>query len=86
VQLKRRTVYDVESELRTMQPSVLIMLGDEDEPCLGPGLFMKRLIPNAGLVIFPKSGDAINLEEPAWFNEFMLDFLTAVEQGQWPSR
>jgi pimeloyl-ACP methyl ester carboxylesterase len=86
VQLKRRTVYDVESELRTMKPPVLIMVGDEDEPCLGPGLFMKRLIPNAGLVIFPKSGHAINLEEPAWFNAFMLDFLTAVEQGKWLAR
>ena len=86
VQLKRRTVYDVEDALRSMQPPVLIMVGDEDEPCLGPGLFMKRLIPNAGLVIFPKSGHAINLEEPAWFNEFMLDFLTAVEQGKWLAR
>jgi len=47
---------------------------------------MKRLIPNAGLVIFPKSGHAINLEEPAWFNAFMLDFLTAVEQGKWLPR
>lgn len=86
VQLKRRTVYDVEAELRSMQPPVLIMTGDEDEPCLGPALFMKRRIPNAGLVVLPKSGHAINLEEPAAFNQAVLDFLTAVEQGKWLSR
>ena len=86
VQLKRRTVYQVENELRTMQPPVLIMVGDEDEPCLNPALFMKRRIPNAGLVIFPKSGHAINLEEPDLFNRAVLDFLTAVEQGRWLPR
>jgi hypothetical protein len=44
---------------------------------------MKRRIPNAGLVMLPKSGHAVNLEEPAAFNQAVLDFLTAVEQGQW---
>jgi len=83
VQLKRRTIYEVERELQTIQPPILIMVGDEDEPCILPALFMKRLIPNAGLVIFPKSGHAINLEEPTLFNQFVLDFLTAVEQGRW---
>jgi pimeloyl-ACP methyl ester carboxylesterase len=83
VQLKRRTIYEVERELTTMRVPVLIMVGDEDEPCLKPALFMKQHIPNAGLVIFPRSGHAINLEEPALFNQFVMDFLTAVEQGQW---
>jgi hypothetical protein len=32
------------------------MTGDEDEPCLEPGLYMKRKIPTAGLVVIPKSG------------------------------
>jgi len=86
VQLKRRTIYEVEDELRTMQPPVLIMVGDEDEPCLNPALFMKRRIPNAGLVVLPKSGHGINLEEPDLFNRAVLDFLTAVEQGKWLSR
>ena len=86
VQLARRSIYQVEGELRSVQPPVLIMVGDEDEPCLEPGLFMKRRIPNAGLVIFPKSGHAINLEEPDLFNRAVLDFLTAVEQGRWLPR
>jgi pimeloyl-ACP methyl ester carboxylesterase len=83
VQLKRRTIYEVEDDLKRMQPPVLIMAGDEDEPCLGPALFMKRRIPNAGLAILPKSGHGINLEEPELFNRLVLDFLTAVEQGRW---
>jgi pimeloyl-ACP methyl ester carboxylesterase len=83
VQLKRRTIYEVERELALLQVPVLIMVGDEDEPCLKPALFMKQHIPNSGLVMFPRSGHAINLEEPALFNQFVMEFLTAVEQGRW---
>jgi proline iminopeptidase len=35
--------------------------------------------------MFPLSGHAINLEEPALFNSTVLDFLTAVEAGAWPT-
>jgi pimeloyl-ACP methyl ester carboxylesterase len=86
VQMKRKTIYDVESQLGDMRVPSLIMVGDEDEPCLEPSLFMKRRLPNAGLVVLPKSGHAINLEEPMLFNQFILDFLTAVEQGRWLPR
>ncbi len=47
---------------------------------------MKRLMPNAGLVMFPKSGHTLNLEEPALFNRTVQDFLMAVEQGRWSPR
>lgn len=83
VQLKRRTIYQVEAELRAMQPPVLILVGDEDEPCLKPALFMKQHIPRAGLMFFPRSGHGINLEEPELFNRAVFDFLTAVEAGKW---
>ena len=86
VQARRKTIFDVGEELARVEVPALIMIGDEDEPCLEPGLFMKRRMPNAGLVVFPKSGHAINLEEPALFNRFMLDFLTAVEQDRWLPR
>ncbi len=86
VQLKRRTVFEVEDELTRIQPPVCIMVGDEDETCLEPALLMKRRIPNAGLWILPKSGHAINLEEPGLFNAAVLEFLTAVEQGRWLPR
>jgi hypothetical protein len=64
----------------------LVITGDEDEPCLEPALFMKRCISTAGLVVLPKSGHTINLEEPDAFNRAVSDFLTAVEAGKWGPR
>ena len=42
--------------------------------------------PPRALVVIPKSGHAINLEEPDLFNRAVLDFLTAVDAGRWPRR
>ena len=72
--------------MRALTVPSLIMLGDEDEPCIEPSVFMKRCIPTSGLVMFPQSGHAINLEEPDLFNRAVSDFLTAVEAGKWASR
>jgi pimeloyl-ACP methyl ester carboxylesterase len=83
VQLKRPTIFELEARLRELQVPVLLLIGDGDEPCLDPTIFMKRHIPRAGLVTFPQSGHAINLEEPDLFNRVMLDFLTMVEAGKW---
>ncbi|HUS95987.1 MAG TPA: alpha/beta hydrolase, partial [Hyphomicrobiaceae bacterium] len=60
--------------------------GDEDWPCLAPGIFMKRVIRSAGLLILPNTGHAINLEEPALFNQSIADFLAQVQAGRWPMR
>ncbi|MGI8553447.1 MAG: alpha/beta fold hydrolase [Dehalococcoidia bacterium] len=86
VQSKRKTIYEVEEQMRAVRVPALIMVGDEDELCLEPGLFMKRTLPNAGLAVLPKSGHGINLEEPLLFNQLVLDFLTRVEQGAWHPR
>ena len=64
----------------------LIMIGDEDEPCVDTAVFMKRNIRTAGLSVFPQSGHTINLEEPDLYNRVVLDFLIAVEADRWPSR
>jgi hypothetical protein len=47
---------------------------------------MKRTIPSAGLMVFPKTGHTINLEEPALFNFALQDFFTQVESGRWMLR
>ncbi len=86
VQGHRPSVYALEAQMRQLRVPTLIMTGDEDEPCLEPALFMKRTIPTAGLVVIPKSGHTINLEEPATFNREVNDFLTAVEAGRWSPR
>src|SRR5207247_7080824 len=80
------TVYSLEERLKALEVPTLIVTGDEDEPCLEPGLFMKRKIPTSALVVLPKSGHAVNLEEPEAFNRAVLDFLTAVAAGRWPRR
>ncbi len=37
-------------------------------PCLEPSLYLKRVMPNAGLAVFAKSGHTVNIEEPDAFN------------------
>ena len=81
--MNRPTVFELEDKLKSLRVPTLIMIGDEDEPCIEPGIFMKRTIPVSGLSCFPQSGHAINLEEPDLFNRTVLDFLTAVEAERW---
>ncbi len=86
VQMKRKTIYRLEKELQQIRIPTLIMIGDEDGPCVDPAVFMKRNIPGAGLSVFPQAGHTINLEEPDLYNRTMSDFLTAVEAGKWVVR
>jgi pimeloyl-ACP methyl ester carboxylesterase len=86
VQMTRPSVYDLEAEMERLAVPTLIVTGDEDEPCLEPALFMKRKIRSAGLVVMPKAGHTVNLEDPEAFNRAVLDFLTAVDAGRWPLR
>jgi pimeloyl-ACP methyl ester carboxylesterase len=86
VQMQRPSVYELTDRMAKLEVPTLIMTGDEDEPCLEPSLHMKRTIPAAGLVILPKAGHTINLEEPEAFNRALLDFVTAVDAGRWTRR
>jgi hypothetical protein len=47
---------------------------------------MKRRIPTSALVVLPKAGHAVNIEEPAAFNRAVLDFITTVDAGRWTRR
>ncbi len=86
VQMKRPSIYELGERMAQMTVPALIMTGDEDEACLEPALYMKRTIPASGLVVIPKSGHTINLEEPDLFNRCVLDFVTAVDGGRWTPR
>jgi len=86
VQMTRPSVFDLGERMERLDVPTLIVTGDEDEPCLEPAIFMKRKIPAAGLVVIPKSGHTINLEEPEAFNRALLDFLTAADAGRWARR
>lgn len=86
VQAGRASLYDLEAELKGIRAPVLLLVGDEDEPCLDVNLWMKRLMPNARLGVLPGAGHAINLEDPALFNQHVEQFLADVERGSWRPR
>lgn len=86
VQARRPSIYDLEAELKAMALPVLVMVGDEDDHCLQPGIFLKRTVPACGLLVLPKAGHTLNIEEPGLFNQFVSDFLATVEQGRWGPR
>ena len=86
VQARRPSLYDLESAFAQMSVPTLVMVGDEDDHCLQPGLFLKRTIPACGLAVLPKTGHTLNLEEPDSFNRLLADFIAQVEAGAWPVR
>ena len=79
----RPTIFELETRLRALDIPSLVLVGDEDTPCLEPSLFLKRTMPRAGLAVFPRSGHTINLEEPELFNRLLMEFLNSVERGDW---
>jgi len=82
----RPSLYDFEDNLRRLAVPTLIVVGDEDDACIEPSLFLKKTIATSGLAMFPKTGHALNLEEPALFNQTLDLFLTLAEAGRWPAR
>jgi len=83
VMAKRKTIFELEAELKALRVPTLIMAGDRDAPCVEPSLVMHGWIPHAGLVIFPACGHTPNIEEPGLFNLHVAEFLAAVERGRW---
>jgi pimeloyl-ACP methyl ester carboxylesterase len=86
VQMRRPLLYQLVEAMKRITVPTLVMTGDEDEPCLEASLLLKRSLPTAGLVVLPRSGHMINLEEPELFNRAVADFLAAVEVGRWTPR
>jgi len=80
---ERDPVYHWEAALKTMALPTLIAVGDEDAPCIEPSVFLKRTLPHAGLWVCPRTGHAINLEEPDAFNREVAAFFASVERGRW---
>lgn len=82
-QARRPSLYDLTDRLRQLAVPTLLVVGDEDEPCLEATLFLKRTLPQAGLLVVPRTGHAVNLEEPDVFNRAVQDFFGTVERGRW---
>jgi pimeloyl-ACP methyl ester carboxylesterase len=86
VQRQRPSLYDLTGEMAALRVPTLLLTGDEDWPCLLPGLLMKRHIATAALAVLPNCGHAINLEDPDGFNRLVGDFLAQVDAARWPLR
>ena len=85
-QIARPSLYDFEPDIKKIAVPTLIIVGDEDDPCLEPSFNLKKWIATSGLAVFPKTGNVVNQEEPALFNEAVADFIARVEAGRWPAR
>lgn len=86
VQMRRPSLYDLEDAMKAMMVPTLVVSGDEDDHCLQPALFMKRTIPACGLLVLPRTGHTINLEEPDAFNRAVAEFIAQSESGRWLPR
>jgi pimeloyl-ACP methyl ester carboxylesterase len=86
VQKRRPSLFELVDKMQLITAPTLIMTGDEDWPCIEPGILMKKHIATAGLVIMPNAGHAINLEDPALFNQYLSELFQAADAGTWPTR
>jgi len=86
VQRERPSLHELEDELRELEVPTMIVAGDEDDGLLETNLMLKRAIPTAALILFPRTGHVCNLEEPELFNRTLADFLAAVDAGSWSRR
>jgi pimeloyl-ACP methyl ester carboxylesterase len=86
VQRERPSIYDLVAEMKRLTVPTLILCGDEDWPCLHPGILMKQNIPSAAFVVMANCGHTINLEDPDRFNGIVGEFLAQVDSARWPKR
>ena len=86
VQGRRPSVYSLERGLAKLRVPLHMISGDEDNNCLEPGLFIKRVCPAARLTVVAGTGHAVNLEEPDLFNRITAEFLALVDSGRWKPR
>ena len=82
-QARRPSLFDLKDRIARIDVPALVVNGDEDEPCLEPGLMLRRTMPRCGHVVLPRTGHAMNLEEPVLFNMVVGDFFARAEAGRW---
>ncbi len=84
VQRERPSLYALTDALNKLTVPTLILTGDEDVPCLAPGLMLKSAIPSAALSVIPNCGHTINLEAADEFNRVVGAFIMQADSGRWP--
>lgn len=83
LQARRPSLWEMEAELKRFSVPLLVLVGDEDEWCVDASIYLKRIVPTAGLCVIPRSGHTITSEEPAAFNAAVADLIAAAEAGRW---
>lgn len=86
VQACRPSLYALREAIAAVTVPALVIAGDEDDHTLSASRFLKETLPAAGLLVLPRTGHTINLEEPDIFNQAVADFLRRVRAGQWTVR
>lgn len=82
VQALRPSVLELESALVELAVPVLVIVGSEDEPALEASRYLERCLRHGDLMVMPRTGHTVNLEEPGMFNDALRDFLEAVENSR----
>jgi pimeloyl-ACP methyl ester carboxylesterase len=85
LQQKRPTLWDLKPLLEAFTLPLLVLVGDEDHPCLDGSLFLKRTVPQAALVVVPRTGHTTTLEEPHAVNSALSELFAAVALNAWMS-
>lgn len=83
LQKLRPTLTDMEEDLKGFRPPLLVLLGDEDHPCIDGSILLKRTVPTAALAMIPRAGHTITTEEPAAVNAELETLFAAVAQRSW---
>jgi pimeloyl-ACP methyl ester carboxylesterase len=83
LQLKRPTLWEMQDKLKKFSVPLLVVVGDEDGPCIDGSVFLKRSAPSAGLLVIPRSGHNVPSEEPGQFNAALAELFASAEAGRW---
>ncbi len=78
----RPPIYALKDLLRQLRVPTLIIVGEDDEPCIKVSRFMAATVPNAELSVMRGCGHFTNLEDAPTFNATVEDFLRRRRQPQ----
>ncbi|MBI2832306.1 MAG: alpha/beta fold hydrolase [Chloroflexi bacterium] len=70
---------EVIEHLAEIKVPTLVVAGADDTAFLAAASYMAKTIPGARNVVIPKAGHAMNLDNPAAFNEAVLGFLDSLK-------
>ena len=67
--------------LPSIKVPALVVVGADDKPFHAATEYMVKRIPGAKKIVVPKAGHAVNIDQPAAFNEAVLGFLSDTTSG-----